>query len=58
MWSCQFASWHEGNKDVVKLLQEYSEVIDINITDQSGHDIQVPEDIKTLINMHLMTVQK
>ena len=58
MWSCQFASWHEGNKDVVKLLLEYSEVIDINITDQSIHDIQVPEDIKTLINMHLMTVQK
>ena len=45
----------KGNTDVVKLLLEYSEVIDINITDET---LQLSEEIKTLILKHSMAVQK
>ena len=43
-----------GNKDLVKLLLDYSEVIDINIPES----FQLSEEIKTLLKMHSMTVQK
>ena len=45
----------KGNTNVVKLLLKYSEVIDINITDES---LQLSEEIKTLIIKHTMTIQK
>ena len=43
-----------GNKDLVKLLLDYSEVIDINIPES----FQLSEEIKTILKMHSMKVQK
>ena len=45
----------KGNTDIVKLLLDHSEVIDINITDET---LQLSEEIKTLILKHSMAVQK
>ena len=43
-----------GHKDVVKLLLEYPVVVDINIPES----FQLSEEIKTILKMHSMTVQK
>ena len=45
---------YHGHKDVVKLLLKYSNVVDIDIRES----VLVPEQIKNLIKMHSMTVQK
>ena len=39
---------YNGRKDVVKLLLNYSEVVDINIPE----GVRLSEEIKTLLKMH------
>ena len=43
-----------GRNDVVKLLLECSKIVDINIPES----FWIPQEIKDLIKMHSMTVQK
>ena len=43
-----------GRKDVVKLLLKYPKVVNINIP----KNVWIPEEMRNLIKMHLMTVQK
>ena len=53
-WTAFMIACHYGNKDVVKLLLDYSEVVDINISES----FQLSEEIKNLIKIHSMTIQK